>query len=382
MEPRRDDRDLAAELRALRPAPRQEFAAELDAKAAARFPRRGGGPPQDAPPARLAARLRAIPPRRLLAPAGALALTAIVVATAVIVAVPGNDPDDSTGLLRQAAGEANGRAAPAQGLADAPSQGRAGTPDLLAQPSSGTQRSEARPGPYASRAGRRQVERSARIVLGAEPADVRGAAAKVFDAVRAADGIVLGSSVRDGAEGEAGAELELLIPDGKLGDALASLSAIGEVRSRRESTRDITAPTIGARERLQDSRARIRGLLVQLAAAATEDERAAVEAELRAERRRSAVLRSRLVRLRRRANLSRVSVRIETGAPAKATEDGAAWGVGDALDDAGRLLAVAAGVAVIGLAALAPLALLLLLAWLAQRAWTKASRARVLRRAT
>jgi hypothetical protein len=40
MEPFRDDNDLAAELRALRPAPRPAFAAELDQRAVAGVPQR------------------------------------------------------------------------------------------------------------------------------------------------------------------------------------------------------------------------------------------------------------------------------------------------------------------------------------------------------
>ena len=150
-------------------------------------------------------------------------------------------------------------------------------------------------------------------MLGTEPAEVRAASAKVFDAVHAVDGIVLSSSIRDGAEGSAGAEFELLIPSGKLGDALADFSRIGEVRSRDEATQDITAPTVSVGERLQDSNARVQSLLDELAAADTDAERAAVEAELRAERSRAAALRSRLSELERRANLSRVSLRIETG---------------------------------------------------------------------
>ena len=53
-------------------------------------------------------------------------------------------------------------------------------------------------GPYASQAGRREIERSAEIVLATEPDEIRAATGKVFDAVHAADGIVLSSSVRDG----------------------------------------------------------------------------------------------------------------------------------------------------------------------------------------
>jgi hypothetical protein len=233
-------------------------------------------------------------------------------------------------------------------------------------------------GPFASHARNRDIERAAQIALGADPADVRSDAAKVFDAVHAADGIVLSSSIRDGAAGEAGARFDLLIPSGKLGDTLAAFSSIDEVLSRHESTQDITAPTIGVGERLRDSRARIEGLLAQLATTTTDAERAAVEAELRSERARAAALRSRLSDLSRRANLSRVSLRIETGESSGGGSTGGSWGVGDGLHEAGRILAIAAGVTVVGLAAIAPIALLILLAWLAHRTWVRTRRERAL----
>ena len=50
---------------------------------------------------------------------------------------------------------------------------------------------------------------------------------------------MLSSSTREGKPGEAAARFELLIPSAKLGDALAALSAIDEVRSRHEATDDI-----------------------------------------------------------------------------------------------------------------------------------------------
>jgi hypothetical protein len=254
-----------------------------------------------------------------------------------------------------------------------PRPNESATTETRSQPSSagGT-------GPFASHARHRDIERSAQIVLGADPANVRSDAAKVFDAVHAADGIVLSSSISDGAAGEAGARFDLLIPSGKVGDTLAAFSAIDEVRSRHESTQDITAPTIGVGERLQDSRAKIAGLLAQLATTTTDAERAAVEAELRAERARAAALRSRLSDLSRRANLSRVSLRIETGEPQGGGSTGGAWGIDDGLHDAGRILAIAAGVTLVGLAIIAPLALLLLLAWLAHRTWVRTRRERAL----
>jgi hypothetical protein len=400
MEPFRDDQ-LIAELHGLRPAPRPAFAAELDARAAAGFPRKAsvGGPPLS----RLAARLRALPPRGLLLPAGATAIAAIVVATAAVAL---SEDASTTNISRTIS--STSKPASAQGLtghlahsqsphldslpatngAEKPSAeaghaaSSSGAASSHSADSSAIQFSEAVParvrapsGPYASQTGHRDVERSAEMVLGADPADVRHAAGKVFETVHRYDGIVLRSSIEDGGEGEAGASFELLIPSGKLSDALAAFSAIAEVRSRHESTADVTAKTVSLGERLQDGRATVESLLKQLANADTDAKRAAAEAELHSERLRVAALRSRLADLRRRANLSHVSLRIETGegGAAAAGKDGS-WGVGDALGDAGHILAIAAGVTLIGLAIIAPLALLCLLGWLAHRAWARRSR--------
>lgn len=385
MEPRRDDLDLAAELRALRPAPRAEFAAELDARAEAGFPRRGrGGGALN----RVGERLRAIPPRRFLAPAGACAVAAIAIATAAVTTSQ-NDQDSlrlDSGRLSAVPPrnqlDEQSRAVPSTSMpstqADSASAARgAASTEFEAAVPQAAEALSGESGPYASQAGNRDIERSAQMVLGAEPAEIRTAAAKVFDAVHAADGIVLNSAIRDGSSGRAGASFDLLIPSGRLGDTLAAFSSIAEVRSRHEATQDITAPTVGAGERLRDTQATIEGLLAQLAAAGTNGERIAVEAELRAERRQAAVLRSRLSTLRRRANFSRVSLRIETGTPA-ATDSGGSWGVSDAFGDAGHILGVAAGIAVVGLAILALPALVCLLAWLARRLWVSRDRRRAL----
>jgi hypothetical protein len=234
-------------------------------------------------------------------------------------------------------------------------------------------------GPYASGAAHRDVERSAQMVLGADPAEVGDDAAKVFAAVHSAGGIVLNSSVHDGSgEFAPGANFDLLIPSAKLGDALGAFSQIAEVRYRREATADITAPTIGTSERLQDSNAKVESLLTQLAAAESEGEREAVEAQLTTERRHAAALRSRLTTLQRRANFSHVSLQIKTGESSAPSSSGGGWSIGDALHDAGHILAVAAGVAIVALAILGPLALIALAIWLAHRAWVRRSRRRAL----
>lgn len=405
MEPFENDQ-LAAALESLRPAPSPAFAAELDQRVAAGFPRRPGD--SASPLGRLHDWLQSLQPRQALIPAGAVALLAIVVATAVVASQePAND---SSSLAQLSAGDksmAAPEAQPGHGGSAQAGQADSGTGSAGGE-SSGVQYGAVMPssedrsgasadsassagaasaggtsaaveatkpstGPYAAGAGQREIERSAEIVLGAEPADVGKDAAAVFDAVHAADGIVLSSSVSGGAEGDAGARFELLIPSAKLSDALAAFSAIDLVVSRHEATDDITAPTVRSGELLRDSRAKIDGLLLQLADADSDDERAAVEAELRGERRHNAHLRAQLSSLERRANLSRVSVRIETGV-ATDSDDSGPWSVGDAFDDAGHILGIAAGVSVIALAVLAPFALLALLAWLGNRARLRRAR--------
>lgn len=356
------DEQLAADLRALRPAPRPEFAAELDERAAAGFPRRSRWP-------QLSWRL---PSLRVLIPAGGVAVIAIAIATALVASNDSGNSSGSSGMLSLTAPADSSsepeRAAKAPPVPMVPSAASAGAAEVEAQPFS----REVKPQIH-----HRAVERNAELVLGAAPADVADDASKVFDAVHAHDGIIVSSSTREGEPGVAGARFELLIPSAKLGDALAALSAIDEVRSRHEATDDITAPTIQTGELLQDSKARIDSLLAQLEAAETESEREAVEAELAAERRHRAALRAQLQQLERRADYSRVLVRIETGA-SEDSSGGGAWGVDDALGDAGHILAIAAAVAVVALAILGPIALIALLAWLTHRAWVRRERRRVL----
>lgn len=409
MERFRDD-DLAATLRALRPAPRSAFAAELDERAAAGFPRRSpqGSTPEGSAVERLLERVRALRPRQVLLPAGASAAVAIVLATAVVALNGGGSADEQI-IDQVAAGHgnnaANEDAAPIVPFSEhSEAQVRPAGPEAeVAEGETGIElesgtsaggvgqstssaKSTAEPpssqinrnGSFAAKAPHRQVERSAEMTLGAEPAEVGEAAGRVFEAVHANNGIVLNSSIREGGEGDAGARFELLIPSGKLSDALADFSQIGEVLSRHEATADITAPTVTVGEQLRESRARIDGLLAQLAEADTESEREAVEAELHGERRRAARLKAQLANLDRRASLSRVQVRIETGAASSPSGDNSSWGIGDALHDAGRILGIAAAVTLVGLAVLAPIALIALLAWLAQRVWVRRERERTL----
>jgi Domain of unknown function (DUF4349) len=378
------DNELFAALEESRPEPRPAFTAELDARVAAGFPRESWA--LGALPTGAFDRLRGMRPRRFLLPAGAVALTALLV-VAVVVSVgresdqayPNNgflslaEPDlgDELGFRGAAADavakeEAAERAESAEGEESGVGSSSAGT-----APAAGADRYFDGKGP-AFAAGDRAIERSAEITLGTEPENVGRASSEVFAVVHANRGIVLNSRTSEGARAEA--RFELMIPSGKLGDAMAGFSEIAEVRSRHEATTDITAPTVSATEHLEDSRARIDSLLGQLAEAETEGEREAVEGELRGERNRAAALQASLDNLERRASLSRVAVRIVGGESSTSSEEGGAWGVGDALDDAGQILSTGAAVALVCLAVLAPLALIALLIWLARRTYLRRAR--------
>jgi hypothetical protein len=382
MEPLRDDQ-LIADLQALRPTPRPQFTAELDDRAAAGFPRRSRLPVLSFD------RLHAISPRRLLLPAGAAAVLAISAMTAVIVTNDGGTEPQTHFALSNlkpmpATAAPKAREEAAGGATAAPSVSSAeeasGTAFEAETPAGGNtaalpSSSEGLNGSFGLH--HRAVERAADITLAATPEDVADDATRVFEAVHANNGIVMRSSTSEGAAGEAGATLDLLIPSAKLGDAMAAFSDIDHVRSRHEATADITAPTVSAAELLKESRARIDSLLAQLEAAETEEEREAIEAELRHERRHASRLAAQLTHLHRRADFSRVSLRIETGSGSEESSGGGAWGI-DALHDAGHVLTVAAAVTLIALAVLGPIALIAFLAWLTHRAWLRRERRRAL----
>jgi hypothetical protein len=366
MEMRRDDFDLTAELRALRPSPGVAFTDELDARVAAGFVE--SGEQEEGLLGPIARALRNSSPRRLVLPAGAVALTALVVATAVIATGEmGNKP--SFGGVRLSESPP-----PSVQFSDAPRTSASGPPPGAEKAASGagfqSSRAAVTPTPR-----HRAVERDAELVLRTQPGEIGKASREVFGAVHAANGVVLSSSVRDRGE-ESSARFQLLVPNAQLGDTLASLSQIADVRSRHESTLDITAPTVSVGDRLKDSEATIEGVLTQLGVAESYGERALLERQLRQERQRAAVLRSRLDHLRQRASFARVSVLIESGGADDSTSG--AWGIGDALGDAGRILTIAAGVAVVGLAVLGPLVPIGLLAWLAYRTLLRQRRERAL----
>ena len=218
----------------------------------------------------------------------------------------------------------------------------------------------------------RSVERGASLRLATSPARLDEVAQGVVQTTDGVGGFVRNSAVDSRPGRGGGASFELEIPTQRLQTALARLSQLASVRSRRESSTDVTEQVTFARNRVAARRVERTALLKQLAAAKSLEETARIRARLRSIEARLREANASRAALRRRTTYSAVAVEIITQR-ARTDTGAAAWTPRDALGDAVRVLEVAAGVALVALAVLLPLTLLLALLWpighLLQRRW-------------
>jgi hypothetical protein len=325
--------ELARLLRDARPRPREAFTAALDARVAAGFPREK----------KQRRRLPSLPRPRVLYPALGLAATAIV---ALVLA---------TSLLGSGVGTGT------------PSDIRPAD-HALVEPTPTTPRGE-------SLVPQRKVERSALLDLATGAGDLDRVADGVVRATDASGGFVASSQVDAGATGGT-AHFDLRVPTDRLDATLAVLSRLGHVRSRSQSTDDVTGAVVSARERLSDAKAERRALLRALGRARTSTQAEAIRARLRLARTEIASARGDLQALGRRTAFSSVSVTLS--ARGGGTSGGGSFGPGDALNDAIRILGAVAGGLLVALAVLLPVAALVALVWLGARTLRRRSRERAL----
>ena len=359
---------LVSDLRAERATPPAAFGEELDAWAAAGFPR-------DRRPGRASAaaepfdRLRLMPRRRQLAFAGA-ATTLVVAAVAISQVNFGGDDE-----LMSA--DDGGGAAAVQELEKA-------TPPVIDERQPGvaeisgadrvTRQGVPLSDPSSPARGRenRKVERDAQLTLAAPADEVQGVTNEAIGVIEAHDGIVE-SSQTSGTDDSARATLQLLVPTRELDATLDELSDLADVRSLSEGTVDITRPFVDAKKRMDGLRAERKSLLAQIRGADTEAELDTLKARLVSVERTLAVAEAEFRNVQRRAALSSVTLQI--------TSEGASegdWSLGDALDDAGRVLTVAAGIALITAAVLLPVALIAAIAYFVLSSARNRSRERAL----
>jgi hypothetical protein len=372
----RELEELVRDLRATAPQMSPAFAAALERDAAAGFPGSVNRP-----------RLRRPRAWVLLSAAGTLA-----VALVALVVVLGRGGDD--GGTRSSSSDGGDTAAVQDAPADRAAEGTRGLPPASgsagsAKPAVGTapqpRRPSApatvqalRPPAIAKTSGARKVQRTAELVLQTPVARFDATSDGVVHTVDRFDGIVASSSI--GSDDTSGGEatFELRIPTARLDAALAALSKLGHVAERRQDLEDITGSFTTLQDRLSDARAERRGLLRALARATTQAQVESLRTRLRDVRGTIGRLNGDLAALRRRADLSRVSVTVRGVEGKGGGAGGGRWSPGDAAGDALRVLEVMAGVAVIALAITVPLLLLGLAIAFAVRGLRRRERERAL----
>jgi hypothetical protein len=363
------DEQIGAELRALRPTPRDAFAEKLDRMAEAGFPDTRLKP--DSTQGR-ADRSR---PRSLASRAGmpvgiggwswgrlgpALGVLAVAGVLFVVLTNGGNGGPASGG----GAGNVD-LVAPQQGPSTAAPSAGAGsagsTAGKLASPETALPPTQPVPPTGRPHNGKPQVqEQTASLGLSTDPDKLQDAADGVVQVTQRYDGFVDFSSVHAGGS-RGHASFSLRIPTAHLDDAMADLSDLGHVTSSDLGTTNVTGAYADAGKAYEQARAKVNSLLEDLRNATTPSDRAAIKRQLVAAREQLTAARAALRGLKQRVALTPVSVEIS------ASGDGSGWTIGDAADDAVSVLEAIGGALLIGLAVLVPLAALLTLGWLGAR---------------
>ncbi len=387
-----------------RPELDQDFARRLDEWAEAGFPRdRGLGPrARGARGGGLATvfesaweRLRATPPRRLFVPVGAAATFFVVVGltvsqlddpgsdldrgdteeSAVLTDEPGSASSSGDSATSAAGGAATEALSPASQSAAPEMQSSDDSEYNLAPAVTEASRSDdGGGGGVAPATDDRIVDATARLTLGAEAEDVQGVANEVVSVTDRYDGVVLDSQVTTD-QGGARASFTLEIPYAELDAALTDLSELGDVISRTEVGEDITQAAVRSQKQLANVLDDLSKARIELELADTRRERLILESKIDSLEASADALRADVGQTQRRGRFATVNVDI-TSSESASDDDG--WSVADALDDAGRVLEVIAGIALIGLAVLLPVALVGTLIYLVTARTRSRSRERAL----
>jgi type IV secretory pathway VirB2 component (pilin) len=333
--------DFAFLVRNARPVPNHGEVAALDARVeAARMPRKSRQPWVMRP-----------------ATAGGLSLAILVIAVGA-VALSGSLNGESASLPRDAVGTAPAESTATLDPATSSVAAALGQQKGLAmQDSAGLAKAP------------REVARTARLTLAADGGKIETLADRVNAMTDRFGGYVAQSNVRAGEGDKGRASFLLMLPAAKYQDALASLSKLAHVRSRTQSSEDITT-TVNSNERaLAYSKARVAVLEAKLAKAQGPVAKASAQHSLD-----RAQFRMRQAARRVRADRTRVNfVPLEMTIVADKSAANAGKGtIGKAVDQAGKLLTGAVAVLIVALAVILPLALIGAASVFGYRRWRRA----------
>jgi Domain of unknown function (DUF4349) len=210
----------------------------------------------------------------------------------------------------------------------------------------------------------RKVAQSAQLNLTAAPSRVDAVAQEVYNVVGQVNGIVNSSTVTQGGP-NGYASFQLSVPSASLSETMSRLSQLtyAQVTSRTDNTQDITNQYNAAASALADARALRTSLLKQLANAVTTAQVDSLTAQIHDAEASISSDEATLGRLNNQVNFSQINVEINTSTPPPIAHKSGGFGIGRAAHDAGRVLTVAAGGALIAIAALTPVALVIALVW-------------------
>jgi hypothetical protein len=389
---------LAVAIRDERPTVDEEFAALLDERAAAGFPR--PKPDMRAPVAltNVRERLAAMRPRRLLTVAGAAASLLVVVGVSISVLNSGNGKSLSD-VHRSLANPSITTSAPAETAAGGSASSGAGA---SASPT-GVPKDELKVSPdslpafnsagsaNAQFSADRKVAQKATLTLSTDPEKVRTIASSVTEIVNRYHGLVISSSITSGkgttppsgpeplpfSTGALGAEFQLRVPATNLDAALDDLSKLGLVVSREQGTQDITGRFVDTRKQIQDLTDERDQLISQLSQAVTQEAIDAINARLKVVRKEIDHAQGNLGHLQQRVAVVPVHVSVVAkGSGGSSGDDG--FDIGDAVHDAGRVLEVVVGILLVSLAVAVPFGLIAAIAWFAISRTRRSRRERAL----
>jgi hypothetical protein len=158
----------------------------------------------------------------------------------------------------------------------------------------------------------------------------------------------------------------LSVPSSNLAGTMASLSSLrfAHVSSRTDATQDVNDQYQRDTRALADARALRTSLLKQLANATTQTQIDSLNAQIHDAEASISSDEATLRHLQHQINFSQITLTINAPYPvAVSSKSSGGFTLNRAAHDAGRVLTVAAGVALIALAALVPVALVAALAW-------------------
>jgi hypothetical protein len=399
--------ELALLLSAEKPIVRPAFADSLDARVQRRFARDPRAEPSSRSGGSRSGKTR--PWRRLWPAAGAFATVAAAAVVALVVLGGGSGRPVAQDLSTPVDNSASSAGAPhttssaaatsttASTAASTPAKKAAAPPDLGPAPErkspsatgSGSAASTGgrvtgsflgagggsqNPAPVPQPNGRKTIQ-SAQLALMVAPARIDTVAQEAFDVIGEENGIVNHSSVTSGSGGYA--QIQLSVPSADLATTMRQLSELryATVSQRTDLSQDVNDEYLSDVRRLADARALRTSLLTRLATAVTVQQIDSLNTQIHDIETTISSDQTTIDSLNKQVNLSQIELTINAGSvavPVAHHASGGGFTLHRAAHDAGRVLVVVAGVALITLAALVPIVLLVALArwivvWLRRR---------------